>query len=118
MRSADVGVRPLLYAMLADIDESDGPSGSSGVQNGHVIHTMYASAPALQRRSLMLDTVFWLAGLPGAPYAGPQRSRAPGPSSNHYYYTEAETLALQRDVWDASILELNQMGVLDAATEQ
>jgi NAD(P)-dependent dehydrogenase (short-subunit alcohol dehydrogenase family) len=121
MRSADVGVRPLLYAMLAEVKvgEREREGGSSGVQNGHVIHTMYTSAPALQRRSVMIDTVFWLAGLRGAPYAGPSRRRAPLPDGGGdggapgYYYTEEETLALQRDIWDASMLELKRMGMLD-----
>ena len=114
MRGADVGVRPLLYAMLVDVGKAQG--GSSSVMNGHVVHTMYSSASALQRRNYVLDGMFWLGTLPRiGVYPGPPRRRnisSPNGVGVGYYFTEEETSALQRDVWDASILELRQLGML------
>ena len=116
MRSADVGVRPLLYALLVDVGEAQ--DGSSSVKNGHVVHTMYSSAPALQRRNYLLDAVFWIGSLPQiGMFTGPPRRRRTPASSDRpdegYYFTEEETAALHRDVWDASTLELRQLGWLN-----
>ena len=55
MRSADVGVRPLLYALLVDVERL---KTVRAVSRTDVVHTMYSSAPALQR-AIISSTLFF-----------------------------------------------------------
>ena len=122
MRSPAVGVRPILYGMLAKVAHLDGKQAEPqargrGIYNGHVVHTMYTSAPVLKWRNPMIDRVFALGDLPlVGPFYGVPRRTPYNSDEERFGYTDEEIDALKRDVWKASMLEIRQRAGNQEAT--